>query len=101
MPQTYWYHPHMRADVQIENGLYAPLVVRGGVTPDVEADRYFVLDEVKLDAVGTLTPESELTSLDYMVGKQGNVRLVNGVHTDRAAITVKDGARERWRFVNL
>ena len=97
-PGSFWYHPHMRADAQIENGLYAPLVVHGGVEPDVEADRYFVLDEVKLEADGTLT--EDWTSLDYMVGKQGNVLLVNGVNSDRARLTVKDGARERWRFVN-
>lgn len=97
---TFWYHPHVRADIQIENGLYAPLIVHPGLEPevDVEADRTFVLDEVKLDADGTLT--ETMTTLDYMVGKQGNVRLVNGVNADRATLSVKDGARERWRFVN-
>jgi len=97
---TFWYHPHVRADMQIENGLYAPLIVHAGLEPDVdvEADRYFVLDEVKLDADGTLT--ETMGTLDYMVGKQGNVRLVNGVNTESTVLSVKDGARERWRFVN-
>ena len=26
---SFWYHPHVRADQQIEHGLYAPLVVTG------------------------------------------------------------------------
>src|SRR5262245_3627871 len=50
----YWYHPHMEADVQIERGLYAPILIRGGVEPDVAADRVFVLDDVKLEATGKL-----------------------------------------------
>ena len=95
-PGSYWYHPHMMADRQIEAGLYAPLIVHGGVTPDVTADRYFVLDDVKLDGDGTLVDEP--SSLDYMVGLQGNVVLVNGV--EDATLTVKRGARERLRFVN-
>jgi len=53
---------------------------------------------VKLDADGTLT--ETMGTLDYMVGKQGNVRLVNGVNTESTVLSVKDGARERWRFVN-
>ncbi len=95
-PGSYWYHPHMMADEQIEAGLYAPLIVRGGVEPAVTADRTFVLDDVKLDADGTLVDEP--AALDYMVGRQGNELLVNGARGAR--LTVKDGARERWRFVN-
>jgi len=45
---TYWYHPHIRSVVQLEKGLYAPMIVRGGVEPSVHADRTFVLDDVKL-----------------------------------------------------
>ena len=95
-PGSYWYHPHMMADMQIEAGLYAPLVVRGGVEPEVDADRYFVLDDVKLDADGTLI--DVIQPLDYMIGRQGNVLLVNGMRDAR--LTVENGARERWRFVN-
>ena len=95
-PGSYWYHPHMMADMQIEAGLYAPLIVHGGVEPDVTADRYFVLDDIKLDADGTLVDAP--APLDYMVGRQGNVLLANGVKD--AHLTVKRGARERWRFVN-
>jgi FtsP/CotA-like multicopper oxidase with cupredoxin domain len=93
----FWYHPHVRAYDQIERGLYAPMVVTGGVTPDVAADRIIVLDDVKLDADGSLNDET--TELDRMLGRQGNVLLVNGQRAP-LALRVSAGARERWRFVN-
>lgn len=92
----YWYHPHVEADVQIERGLYAPIVVHGGVEPDVAADRVFVLDDVKIEATGELSTTTD--ALDLMLGRQGNVVLVNG--TREASITAAAGSRERWRFVN-
>ena len=95
-PGLYWYHPHIAADVQIERGLYAPIVVRGGVAPDVAADRVFVLDDVKLEASGQLSTTTD--GLDIMLGRQGNVVLVNGRR--RPAIAAAAGSRERWRFVD-
>lgn len=92
----FWYHPHVAGDVQIERGLYAPVVVRGGVTPDVAADRVFVLDDVKLEATGKLSTTTD--PLDVMMGRQGNVLLVNG-QVD-ATLRANAGSRERWRFVN-
>jgi FtsP/CotA-like multicopper oxidase with cupredoxin domain len=93
---TFWYHPHVRGDVQVEHGLYGMVVVHGGVDVPVDADRAFVLDDVKLTADGQLSPNTD--SLDIMLGRQGNVLLVNGTSAGR--LTVKKGARERWRFVN-
>lgn len=92
----FWYHPHVNGDVQIERGLYAPIRIRGGVEPDVAADRVFVLDDVKVESTGQLSTVTD--NLDIMLGRQGNVLLVNG----RASSTldVAAGTRERWRFVN-
>lgn len=94
---SFWYHPHVRAYDQIERGLYAAMVVDGGVVPEVAADRYLVLDDVKLDADGTLNQDT--TELDKMLGRQGNVLLVNGRRAP-ARLDVAAGSRERWRFVN-
>ncbi len=93
----FWYHPHMEGDVQIERGLYAPIRIHGGVEPDVAADRVFVLDDVKLEATGQLSQTTD--NLDIMLGRQGNVLLVNG-RSDRT-LEVAAGTRERWRFVNV
>jgi FtsP/CotA-like multicopper oxidase with cupredoxin domain len=94
---TFWYHPHVRAYDQIERGLYAPMVVTGGAAPEVAADRILVLDDVKLDADGTLNEDT--TELDRMLGRQGNVLLINGQRAP-LALRVAAGSRERWRFVN-
>jgi FtsP/CotA-like multicopper oxidase with cupredoxin domain len=93
---TFWYHPHVRADIQIERGLYGMLVVSGGPDVPVDADRAFVLDDVKLEASGRLSDKTE--PLDIMLGRRGNVLLVNG--RTGATLTTKNGSRERWRFVN-
>lgn len=92
----FWYHPHVQGDVQVERGLYAPVVVRGGAEPDVAADRVIVLDDVKLEATGKLSTTTE--PLDMMMGRQGNVLLANG--RTGATIDAEAGSRERWRFVN-
>ncbi len=93
----YWYHPHMEGDVQIERGLYAPIKINGPVAPDVSADRVMMLDDVKLEASGQLSTVTN--NLDVMLGRQGNVVLVNGV--TNASLDAVAGARERWRFVNV
>ena len=92
----YWYHPHMHGDLQVEAGLYAPIIVHDDVTIDVAADRAFVLDDVKLESTGKLSETTD--NLDLMLGRQGNVVLVNGRADARIAAAA--GTRERWRFVN-
>lgn len=93
---TFWFHPHLSADEQIERGLYAPIVVRGSDDIAVEADRVLVLDDVKVESSGALS--QTITSLDLMVGRQGNVLLVNG--QKQPTLSAKAGARERWRLLN-
>jgi FtsP/CotA-like multicopper oxidase with cupredoxin domain len=92
----FWYHPHVNGDVQVERGLYAPIRIRGGVEPAVAADRVFVLDDVKVEATGALS--DRVDALDIMLGRQGNVLLVNG--RSDARFTATAGSRERWRVVN-
>ncbi|HEY0706382.1 MAG TPA: multicopper oxidase family protein [Polyangia bacterium] len=94
---TFWYHPHMHADVLIERGLYGPVRILGEAEPTAAQDRVFVLDDVKLDGDGTLSKFTD--PLDVMLGRQGNVLLVNG--RERPSIEVAAGTRERWRFVNV
>ncbi len=95
-PGLFWYHPHVEGDVQVERGLYGAVVVRGGVAPDVAADRVLVLDDVKMEASGQLSDDT--VTLDVMLGRQGNVLLVNG--RQRPVLAAAPGSRERWRFVN-
>jgi FtsP/CotA-like multicopper oxidase with cupredoxin domain len=92
----YWYHPHMRGDEQVEAGLYAPIVVHDGAAIDVAADRVFVLDDVKVEATGKLS--EKIDNLDLMLGRMGNVVLING--RQHPTMQAAPGSRERWRFVN-
>lgn len=93
---TFWYHPHVRGDVQVERGLYGMLVVKGAPDVAVNVERRFILDDVKLEATGELSATTD--PLDVMLGRQGNVLLVNG--TTALELRAESGARERWRFVN-
>jgi len=93
---TFWYHPHVEADVQIERGLYGAFVVDAPDAPEVAADRVLVLDDVKLRADGSL--DEDTNALDLMLGRQGNVLLVDGRR--RPTLVATPGSRERWRFVN-
>ncbi len=92
----FWYHPHIDGAVQVEKGLYAPLIVRGGDDVPVDAERVLVIDDVKLAADGNLDPTTDDT--DMMYGRQGNTMLVNG--KVGATVSAHAGARERWRIVD-
>jgi len=93
---SFWYHPHIDANEQVEKGLYAPMIVHGGATLNVAADRYLVLDDIKLAGDGRL--DQNIDPLDIMLGRPGNVLLVNGMRDGR--IEVPAGSQERWRLVN-
>lgn len=93
---TFWFHPHLHNDVQIERGLYAPIVVLDDDGIAVDAERMLVLDDVKVESSGLLS--ETITSLDLMVGRQGNVLLVNGAKQPR--FTARSNGRERWRLLN-
>ena len=46
----YWYHPHVRSDVQVHKGLYGAIRVRGPNEPVVDDERVLILDDIKLKA---------------------------------------------------
>lgn len=93
---TFWYHPHVRADEQIEKGLHGAFVVRDELEPHPVAERVLVLDDVKLTESGQLDPITD--HLDVVLGRQGNTLLVNGFPAPQLRASV--GSRERWRLVN-
>jgi len=95
---SYWYHPHVRADVQVERGLYGPIVVFDPKDPTYDAERFLVLDDIRLETSGAISP---LNGMDYtMGGRFGNTLLTNGHHAKDAVATAEQGTVERWRIVN-
>ena len=93
---TFWYHTHVNETEQLERGLYGPLVVRGPGEPTLDADRVLMLDDLKLDDEGRLSPFGDDHELHE--GREGDVRLVNGAQEPELAIA--GGQVERWRIVN-
>ena len=77
-PGLYWYHPHHREDVTQDLGLYGNILVRsdGGYGP-ADREELLLLDDLLLDAEG-LFPWGEATATHALMGRFGNVFLVNG-----------------------
>ncbi len=95
---SFWYHPHLRANVQIERGLYGPLVVHEEEPPAYDRERYFLLDDVLLESDGAIA-DATMTHMEQMSGRYGNTLLANGT-TELLTDTIERGTRERWRIVN-
>lgn len=97
---TFWYHPHIRSDVQVEKGLYGAFVVRDPAEPAIptEIEEVIMLDDVLLDeATGML--DDSLDERIQMMGREGNLVLVNGMRSN-LGMAVRAGELRRWRIVN-
>jgi FtsP/CotA-like multicopper oxidase with cupredoxin domain len=101
-PGLFWFHPHIRSDVQVEKGLYGVIRVQDDEAPalggaGLDVDRVVVLDDVRVLPDGTLP--TYLDDESKMLGRQGNLILLNG----RSLPTLRwqAGAMERLRFVNV
>ena len=76
----YWYHPHVREDVQQDLGLFGNLLV---TSPDPDyyrpahREEVFVLDDILMDDEGAL-PWGESAPTHALMGRFGNVMMVNG-----------------------
>jgi FtsP/CotA-like multicopper oxidase with cupredoxin domain len=93
---TFWYHSHYNETVQLERGLYGPLIVRAPEEPVLDAEWTLMLDDVALDGNGQVkAPGGWIESHD---GREGNVRLVNG--RQEPEVWIAAGQVERWRIVN-
>ncbi|HVE27072.1 MAG TPA: multicopper oxidase family protein [Sporichthya sp.] len=56
VPGTYWFHPH--TGLQLERGLYAPLIVEDPADGDTYDDEWVVVLDDWLDGVAGTTPEA-------------------------------------------
>lgn len=74
----YWYHPHLREDLQQDLGLAGAIVVKGdpggGSRPQ---ERVLMLDDAVLDARGAMRFQ-ESAADHALMGRYGNTLLVNG-----------------------
>ena len=94
---TFWYHPHhhgMVAD-QVFGGLFGALLVTGPDEPDVARERVIVISDTTLTSTGDV---AAVGHADAMLGREGELVLVNGRRRPRIALSA--GTTERWRVVN-
>jgi len=96
-PGVYWYHPHHHGTVadQIYGGLYGAIVVEDPEPFAVTAERLLVVSDLTLDGGGEIVWPAPM---DQMMGREGELVLVNGQATPH--LTARSGDRERWRIVN-
>lgn len=96
-PGVYWYHPHHHGNVaaQVFGGLYGAIIVEDPVDIPVARERVLVISDISLDASGRIRGVSEM---ETMVGREGDLVLVNGRALPHMA--ARPGERERWRIVN-
>ncbi len=93
----FWFHPHIRSDVQVNKGLYGVLRVRGEVEPAADQEKILVLDDIKLKPDGAIPDYLDDTS--KMMGRGGNTILLNG--TVSATLRFRPNATVRLRLVNV
>jgi FtsP/CotA-like multicopper oxidase with cupredoxin domain len=93
----FWFHPHVRSDVQIERGLYGAIRVRGPNEPAADHEGVLVLDDVRVLPDGTFP--TYLDDNSKMLGRQGNVLLVNG--QTMPTIPWRAGAIQRIQIVSV
>lgn len=76
----FWYHPHVREDVQQDLGLFGNLLV---TSPDpnyygpAHREEVFVLDDMLMDEQGAF-PWGDRAPTHALMGRFGNVMMVNG-----------------------
>jgi suppressor of ftsI len=91
----YWYHPHLREEMQQDLGLSGTIAVRGmaGLRP-VHREEVVVLDDILIGDDG-LVPYGDSAATHGLMGRFGNVLLTNGEPRWRDTIAA-GGATRLW-----
>jgi len=97
----YWYHPHMREDLQQDLGLYGNMLV---IPPEddyygtVNREEVIILDDLLMDGQGPI-PWGDTAPSHALMGRFGNVLLVNG--TTDYHLEVDRGEVVRFYITNV
>ncbi|HEX5634858.1 MAG TPA: multicopper oxidase family protein [Gemmatimonadales bacterium] len=73
----FWYHPHVREDIQQDLGLYGNIFVPPRDEGPARRQEFLILDDLLVGDSG-LVPYGEATPTHAAMGRFGNVMLVNG-----------------------
>lgn len=98
-PGIYWYHPHLREDIQQDLGLYGNMLVRSpDLLPGVDREEILVFDDLTL-AESENVPYGREEANYTLMGRFGNVLLVNGER--RIYLSATTGESIRWFLTNV
>jgi len=98
---TYWYHPHVREDVQQALGLYGNLLIRSPAAryySPVNREEVLALDDMLIGDAG-LMPFGADAPTHALMGRFGNTYLVNG--EPDYSLDVKRGDVVRFFLTNV
>jgi len=94
----YWYHPHIREDIQQALGLYGNILVRQpGAKIPANREQIWMLQDLLVGDAG-LIPWGQESPTHALMGRFGNVFLVNGEPGYR--LSVRRGEVVRFYFTN-
>jgi len=106
---TFWYHPHIQTNVQVEKGLYGALIVHDPAAdamlglPPAQEQHVFVIDDIWLDENGQVRDPfigtKEEVATEQLNGREGNTQLFNGLV--RPDLTMEQGIPQRARIINV
>ena len=97
----YWYHPHVREDIQQDLGLTGNMLVapqRPGAFGPAHREEVLMLDDLLVGEQG-LVPYGEDAPTHALMGRFGNQLLVNG--ETRYALSARPGEVVRFYFTNV
>ena len=97
---VYWYHPHIREDYAQELGLYGNFLVlpnKKDYWAEVDREEILFIDDILMEN-GQIAPFSKSTVDHTLMGRFGNIMLVNG--SDNYKLSVKQGERIRFYITN-
>lgn len=95
----FWYHPHIREDIQQELGLYGNILVTNQDYFNLDSrEEYIALDDVLVDG-NDFVPFGKNHANYAIMGRFGNVMLINGETTYN--LTVHQGEIVRFFVTNV
>ncbi|SDD72355.1 multicopper oxidase family protein [Sporomusa acidovorans] len=95
---TYWYHSHYRPVLdQVDNGLYAPIIVKAPEDEKYSGDHIYIIDDWYLDSNGNRLSGTARGEMERF----GNIETVNGKSGSAIEpLAVKKGQLHKLRFIN-
>lgn len=100
---VYWYHPHIREDIQQDMGLYGNYIVlptKEDAYAPANGEEVLVLDDILLQG-GLPVPYGGKDANFPLMGRFGNQMLVNGRPAEQYALTVPQGSVVRFFLTNV